>query len=53
MVWAETCSMKEKARFCMAYDSGEASMTELCRLFGISRKTGYQVLARWPRARRG
>jgi putative transposase len=47
MVWAETCSMKEKARFCMAYDSGEASMTELCRLFGISRKTGYQVLARW------
>jgi transposase InsO family protein len=47
MAWAETCSMKEKARFCMAYESGEESMSELCRQFGISRKTGYQVLARW------
>ena len=24
MAWAETCSMKEKARFCMAYERGEA-----------------------------
>ena len=47
MVWAETCSMKEKARFCMAYEFGEELMSELCRQFGISRKTGYQVLARW------
>jgi transposase InsO family protein len=47
MVWAETCSMLEKARFCMTYEAGEASMSELCRRFGISRKTGYAVLARW------
>jgi putative transposase len=47
MPWQETCSMTEKARFCIAYDAGEASMSELCREFGISRKTGYQVLARW------
>jgi len=47
MVWAETCTMKEKVRFCMAYESGEASMSELCRQFGVSRKTGYWVLARW------
>ena len=47
MAWAETCSMKEKARFCMAYEAGEASMSELCRRFGVSRKTGYEVLARW------
>src|SRR4026209_1896345 len=47
MAWAETCSMKEKARFCMAWEAGEVSMSELCRQFGISRKTGYQVLARW------
>src|SRR2546423_14513325 len=47
MAWMETCSVKEKARFCMACDSGETSMSELCRQFGISRKTGYQVLARW------
>src|SRR5262244_251797 len=47
MAWRETCSMTEKARFCMAYEACEASMSELCRQFGISRKTGYQVLARW------
>jgi transposase InsO family protein len=47
MAWLETCSVKEKARFCMACERGEASMSELCRQFGISRKTGYQVLARW------
>jgi putative transposase len=47
MAWLETCSVKEKARFCMAWESGEASMSELCRQFGIGRKTGYQVLARW------
>jgi putative transposase len=39
--------MTEKARFCIAYDRGEVSMSELCRQYGISRKTGYQVLARW------
>ena len=47
MAWAETCSMKEKARFCMAWEAGEVLMSELCRQFGISRKTGYQVLTRW------
>jgi len=47
MPWMETCSMREKARFCMAYETGEVSMSELCRRFGVSRKTGYAVLARW------
>jgi len=47
MVWAETCSMREKARFCMAYEAGETSLSELCRQYGISRKTGYAVLERW------
>ena len=47
MVWMETCSMQEKARFCMAYEAGEGSLSELCRQFGISRKTGYAVLVRW------
>jgi len=39
--------MKEKARFCMTWEAGDTSMAELCRQFGISRKAGYQVLARW------
>jgi putative transposase len=47
MAWLEICLVKEKARFCMACESGEASMSELCRQFGISRKTGYRMLARW------
>ena len=50
MAWAETCLMTEKARFCMAYEAGEASMSELCRRFGVSRKSGYAVLARWQQA---
>jgi transposase len=47
MAWAETCSVKAKARFCVAYEAGEASMSELCRRFGVSRKAGYAALARW------
>lgn len=47
MPWRETCLMNEKVRFCVAYESGEASMSELCRRYGVSRKTGYAVLARW------
>jgi putative transposase len=50
MPWQETCSMREKARFCVACENGEGSMAELCRRFGVSRKTGYEVLARWRAA---
>ena len=47
MAWRETCSVREKVGFCMAYEAGAVSMSELCRQFGVSRKTGYAVLARW------
>jgi transposase len=47
MPWNETCAMDEKVRFVVAYLEGGSSMTELCEDFGISRKTGYQVLARF------
>lgn len=50
MPWRETCSMREKVRFCVAYENGEASMSELCRRYGVSRKTAYEVLARWGAA---
>jgi transposase InsO family protein len=39
--------MYEKARFVVAYHEGRGSMTELCAAFGISRKTGYEVLRRF------
>lgn len=47
MPWNETCAMDEKLRLVAAYLNAEAPMTELCARFGISRKTGYQTLARY------
>jgi transposase InsO family protein len=42
MPWTETVPMTERFKFILAYDEGLFSMTELCRRFGISRKTGYK-----------
>lgn len=42
--------MDEKVRFVAACQQGEASMAELCRRFGVSRKTGYKWLARYRAA---
>jgi transposase len=39
--------MDERVRFCVVYEGGEMTMSELCRQFQVSRKTGYEVLARW------
>ena len=39
--------MEERTRFVVEYESGEWTMAELCRHYGISRKTGYKMLARW------
>lgn len=46
MPWKETCVLSERRAFWEAFQTGEWTMTELCRQFGISRKTGYQVLGR-------
>ena len=49
MPWSETSPMHERLQFvadvCRAHDS----MTTLCDRYGISRKTGYQVYARYVR----
>jgi len=34
-------------RFIVEYESGPESMAQLCRHYGISRKTGYKWVARW------
>lgn len=39
--------MEERTRFVVEYESGELTMAELCRHYGISRKTGYKIVARW------
>ena len=47
MPWRETCAMTERLRFVALFEEGSSTMAALCREFGISRKTGYQLLARY------
>ena len=49
MPWKETCPMNERMEFIGLYRRDEWSMAELCREFGISRKTGYKWVARYTR----
>jgi transposase InsO family protein len=46
MPWQETEPVNERMKFVVALQRG-LSMTEACRQFGISRKTGYKILARF------
>ena len=46
MPWKECSVMEERLRFVARLLEGEA-MTDLCREFGISRKTGYKLFNRY------
>ena len=46
MPWKESSVMEERLRFVARLLDGEA-MTDVCREFGISRKTGYKVFDRF------
>jgi transposase len=46
MPWKECSVMDERVRFVGKLLDGE-SMTEVCREFGISRKTGYKIFKRY------
>jgi len=46
MPWRESTAMEERLRFVARRLEGE-SMTALCREFGISRKTGHKLFARY------
>ena len=46
MPWKECSVMDERLRFVAKLLDGE-SMTEACREFGISRKTGYKIFSRY------
>lgn len=39
--------MEERYRFVQEYRSEEASLAELCRRYGVSRKTGYKCIERY------
>lgn len=47
MSWARTDQMSERVKFVAAQLRCEDSFTDLCRDFGISRKTGYKWLRRY------
>lgn len=47
MGWKETRVQDERARFVLEADEGEVAIAELCREYGISRKTGYKWMARF------
>jgi len=46
MPWRECSVMEERLRFVARLLDGEA-MTDVCRDFGISRKTGYKIYNRY------
>jgi putative transposase len=47
MPWEETCAMTERVKFVGLVEAGEETMAELCRRFGVSRKTGYKFVERF------
>ena len=47
MPWKETNPMDQRVRFVAQIASEDRSMTELCRVFGISRRTGYKWATRY------
>ena len=47
MPWNETTPMDQKMQFIADYLRGELSMTELCELYGIARKTGHKFVERY------
>lgn len=47
MPWRETCPMDERRRFIEDWLRDEWNVSELCRAYGISRKTGYKWLERF------
>ena len=47
MPWRETSPMQERVRFVKDCRMGLYPVSELCGRYGISRKTGYQWLARF------
>lgn len=47
MGWKETRVQEERMKFVMDIEADEESLTEICRAYGVSRKTGYKWLERY------
>jgi transposase InsO family protein len=57
MPWKATDAMKERTKFVLEWErrweeaeGGAVNMAELCRMFGISRQTGYKWVERYKKA---
>jgi transposase InsO family protein len=50
MPWGAICAVDSKLQFIAEYLKHEESVAELCRWFGISRKTGYKLINRYEQA---
>src|SRR5688500_8470856 len=50
--WKEVCPMEQRQLFVLEARSGPMSHAALCRVFGISRQTGYKWLRRFKTTRR-
>jgi transposase InsO family protein len=47
MPWSETCPMDQRRKFIEDWIHDDWSVSDLCRAYGISRKTGYKWLERF------
>ena len=47
MVWMETCAVDERMRFVIEVERGEHTVSDLCRIYRVSRETGYVWLRRY------
>lgn len=47
MPWHQTYPVNERVKFVAAAQAGRKTTTELCKQFGVSRKTGYTILERY------
>ena len=47
MAWKVESMENAKQKFLLLHQTGQFTMVELCRQFGISRPTGYAILKRY------
>lgn len=47
MAWKEKHVMNERMKFIVEWQTGGHSLAELCRCYGVSRKTGYKYIERY------
>ncbi|MGZ2368712.1 helix-turn-helix domain-containing protein [Ancylomarina sp. YFZ004] len=47
MPWKETTTMEQKIEFIFEWRTGNYTITEICKSFGISRPTAYKIITRF------